>query len=130
MTSYNEIIMYKWKKVNKRWKKLPRKPELKEKESELKNEKEKNSENKADKSLEEEVEKLTGFLAAVLEYISDDEVEEIDIEYLLTTTEGLREWWEHYQERNRKKLEQEIRNSLSELSLEKLQRIHEQIKGT
>lgn len=109
---------------------MPRKPELKEKESELKNEKEKNSENKADKSLEEEVEKLTGFLAAVLEYISDDEVEEIDIEYLLTTTEGLREWWEHYQERNRKKLEQEIRNSLSELSLEKLQRIHEQIKGT
>lgn len=76
----------------------------------------------------EEVESLAHMLAAVLEYISDEEVEEIDFEYILDHTEGLRNWWERYQENNRKKIEDEIRNSLSELSFEELQKIREQIK--
>lgn len=102
---------------------LPRKPVTEEKEA-LETEMEKEE----DAGQENEVEKLTRFLAAVLEYLSDDEVEVIDIEYLLTNTEGLREWWEDYQENNRKKLEQEIRASLTELSLEELKSIHEKIK--
>lgn len=76
----------------------------------------------------EEEESLAHMLAAVLEYISDEEVEEIDFEYILDHTEGLRNWWERYQENNRKKIEDEIRNSLSELSFEELQKIREQIK--
>lgn len=39
-------------------------------------------------------------LAAVLNYLSDEEVEEIDLEYLLNNTEGLREWWEQDCEKN------------------------------
>ncbi|MEK3990403.1 hypothetical protein [Robertmurraya sp. FSL R5-0851] len=73
-------------------------------------------------------ESLSHMLAAVLEYISDEEVEEIDFEYILDHTEGLRKWWEQYQENNRKKIEEEIKNSLSELSFEELQKIREQIK--
>jgi 5'-deoxynucleotidase YfbR-like HD superfamily hydrolase len=76
----------------------------------------------------EEVESLSQMLAAVLEYISDEEVEEIDFEYILDHTEGLRKWWDRYQENNRKKIEDEIRNSLSTLSFEELQKIREQIK--
>ncbi|WP_043931943.1 hypothetical protein [Bacillus sp. EB01] len=76
----------------------------------------------------DEVVELTRMLAAVLEYISDDTLEVIDIEYLLDETEGLKDWWEHYQENNRKSLEDEIRNSLSDLSLDDLQKIREQIK--
>ncbi|PKC50059.1 hypothetical protein RhiirA1_487530 [Rhizophagus irregularis] len=76
----------------------------------------------------EEVKNLTRMLASVLDYLSDENNEEIDIGYLFDKTEGLREWWSRYQERNRKKIEEEIRESLSELSLEELNRIRQQIK--
>lgn len=77
---------------------------------------------------EDEIEKLNRMLGAVLHYLSDDEVEEIDIEYLLENTEGLREWWDQYRERNRKQIEDEIKKSLSDLPLEELESIREQIK--
>ncbi|KHF39966.1 hypothetical protein [Halalkalibacter okhensis] len=77
---------------------------------------------------EEEIQKLNQWLAAVLNYLSDDEIEEIDIEYLLNNTEGLREWWDQYREKNRKKIEDEIKKSLGELSLEELENIREKIK--
>lgn len=76
----------------------------------------------------DEISNLNRMLAAVLKYLSDDEVEEIDIEYLLNHTEGLREWWDHYRESNRKQIEKEIKQSLGELSLEELEKIIEQIK--
>jgi hypothetical protein len=81
-----------------------------------------------DKS-KEEIEKLNHMLAAVLNYISDDEVEVIDIEYLLNNTEGLRDWWDQYRERNRKKIEEEISKSLGGLSIEELEELREKIKG-
>ena len=67
-------------------------------------------------------------LASVLNYLSDVEVEEIDIEYLLNNTEGLREWWEQYREKNRKQIEDEIKISLEKLPLEELESIREKIK--
>ncbi|MBT2690607.1 hypothetical protein J7I93_20845 [Bacillus sp. ISL-47] len=76
----------------------------------------------------DELGNLNRMLAAVLEYLSDDEVEEIDIEYLLTHTEGLREWWDQYRENNKKQIEEEIKKSLGSLSLEELESIREQIK--
>lgn len=79
-------------------------------------------------SKEDEISNLNRLLAAVLNYLSDDEVEEIDIEYLLNHTEGLREWWDQYRERNRKAIEEEIKQSLSKLPLEELESIREQIK--
>ncbi|CAI9391031.1 MULTISPECIES: hypothetical protein [Bacillaceae] len=81
------------------------------------------------KKKEGEVDKLNRMLAAVLEYISDDEVEEIDIDYILDQTEGLRDWWNLYREKNRKRMEEEIKESLGELSLEELEKIREQIKA-
>jgi hypothetical protein len=75
----------------------------------------------------DEIGNLTRMLAAVLDYLSDEEVEEIDIEYIVDKTEGLREWWARYRESNRKQIEEEIRESLGELSLEELQRIRKQI---
>lgn len=77
---------------------------------------------------EDEVGNLNRMLAAVLEYLSDDQVEEIDIEYLLNNTEGLREWWDQYRENNRKKIEEEIKQSLGELPLQELKFLREQIK--
>lgn len=77
----------------------------------------------------DEVEVLNHMLAAVLNYISDDEVEVIDIEYLLSNTEGLREWWDQYRERNRKDIEAEISNALGGLSIEELEELREKIKG-
>ncbi|MBA4538149.1 hypothetical protein H1Z61_13640 [Bacillus aquiflavi] len=77
---------------------------------------------------EDEIHQLTRMLAAVLNYLSDDEVEEIDIEVLLNNTEGLREWWDKYRESNKKEIEEEIKQSLGELSLEELESIREQIK--
>ena len=77
----------------------------------------------------DEVEKLNHMLAAVLNYISDDEVEVIDIDYLLTNTEGLREWWDQYRERNRKEIEAEISKALGGLSIEDLEELREKIKG-
>lgn len=77
----------------------------------------------------EEIEKLNHMLAAVLNYISDDEVEVIDIEYLLNNTEGLRDWWDQYRERNRKKIEDEILKALGDLSIEELEDLRGKIKG-
>jgi hypothetical protein len=82
----------------------------------------------ASEKKEDEIAKLNRMLAAVLNYLSDDEVEEIDIEYLLTHTEGLREWWDQYRENNKKQIEEEIKKSLGSLSLEELESIREQIK--
>lgn len=76
----------------------------------------------------EDIDNLSRMLAAVLDYLSDEEVEEIDVEYILEKTEGLREWWNQYREKNRKLIEEEISKSLGELSLEELQKIREQIK--
>jgi ElaB/YqjD/DUF883 family membrane-anchored ribosome-binding protein len=75
-----------------------------------------------------EIKNLNRMLAAVLNYLSDDEVEEIDIEYLLNNTEGLREWWDKYRESNKKEIEEEIIKSLGELSLRELEDIREKIK--
>lgn len=76
-----------------------------------------------------EIKNLNRLLAAVLNYLSDDEVEVIDIEYLLQNTEGLQEWWDQYKEKNRKKIEEEIKKSLGNLSMEELESIREKIKG-
>ena len=92
------------------------------------NELEEQEEVKEDNRIEEEIDHLNTMLGAVLHYLSDDEVEEIDIEYLLENTEGLREWWDQYRERNRKQIEEEIRISLSDLPLEELESIRDQIK--
>jgi hypothetical protein len=75
-----------------------------------------------------QIDDLNRMLAAVLNYLSDEEVEEIDIEFLLTNTEGLREWWDQYRESNRKLIEEEIKRSLGELSLKQLESIRGQIK--
>lgn len=77
---------------------------------------------------DEEIANLNRMLATVLNYLSDDEVEEIDIEYLLNNTEGLRDWWDRYRESNRQQIEEEIKQSLGELSLTELEKIREQIK--
>ena len=77
---------------------------------------------------EDEISKLTRMLGAVLSYLLDEELEEIDMEFLLNDTEGLRNWWEEYRESNRKQLEEEIKESLGELSLKELERIREKIK--
>ena len=76
----------------------------------------------------DEVENLNRLLAAVLNYLSDDEVEVIDIEFLLENTEGLQEWWDQYREKNRKQIEEEIKKSLGDLSMEDLEGIREKIK--
>lgn len=77
---------------------------------------------------EGEIVKLNRMLGAVMKYISADEIQEIDIEYLLDHTDGLRQWWNQYRELDRKRIEEEIKKSLSGLSLEELERIHEQIQ--
>src|SRR4051812_15163284 len=69
---------------------------------------------------DDEVNPLNRILAAVQNYLLDEEVEEIDLEYLLNNTEGLREWWEQYREKNRKEIEDEIKISLEKLPLEEL----------
>lgn len=76
---------------------------------------------------EDKVSRLNRMLGAVMKYISDDEIVEIDIEYLLENTEGLRKWWDEYREKDRKRVEEEIKKSLSSLSLEELEKIREQI---
>lgn len=76
----------------------------------------------------DQLDHLNRMLAAVLNYLSDEEVEEIDIEYLLTNTQGLRDWWDQYREKNRKLIEEEIKRSLGELSLKQLESIRGQIK--
>ncbi|WP_318503379.1 hypothetical protein [Bacillus sp. T3] len=76
----------------------------------------------------DEIAQLNRMLGAVMEYLSDDDLEELDVEYLLDKTEGLRAWWDLYRESNRKKLEDEIRKSLGALTLKELETIREQIK--
>ena len=76
-----------------------------------------------------EIDQLNRMLAAVMDYLSDETIEEIDIEYLLTNTEGLREWWEQYREKNRKQIEEEIKQSITELPIEELEKIRELIKN-
>jgi hypothetical protein len=76
---------------------------------------------------EDENTRLNRMLVAVMRYISDDEIVEIDIEYLLENTEGLRKWWNEYREKDRKRVEDEIKKSLSGLSLEELEKLREQI---
>lgn len=79
---------------------------------------------------DDEIGNQTRMLAAVLDYLSDDELEEIAIEFILDDTEGLREWWERYRESesNRKQIEADIKASLGALSLKELEKIQEQIK--
>ncbi|WP_445487301.1 hypothetical protein [Niallia sp. 03133] len=80
------------------------------------------------KNSEEEIANLNRMLAALLNYISDDTEEEIDIDYILDKTEGLRDWWNQYRENNKKEIEKEVAKALKELSLEDLESIREQIK--
>ncbi|MEL3959866.1 hypothetical protein [Lysinibacillus endophyticus] len=80
-------------------------------------------------SQQEEIDNLTRMLAAVLDYLTDEDNEEIDVEFMLDNTEGLREWHKQYRESNRKLIEEEIKESLENLSFEELQKIREQIKG-
>ncbi|WP_053363179.1 hypothetical protein [Bacillus sp. FJAT-27251] len=101
---------------------MPRKAAAKEEESQGGDQSPEN-ENKKN-----EIQQLQDMLAAVLNYLSDDEVEEIDMEYLLDNTEGLREFWNKHLEKNRKKVEEEIKKSLGDLSIEELEKIREQIK--
>lgn len=77
---------------------------------------------------EKETANLHRMLGEVMKYISDENIVEIDIEYLLNQTEGLREWWNEFREQDRKRLEEEIKKSLQHLSLEELEKIQEQIK--
>lgn len=93
-------------------------------------EKESDDQNSNSKEDIDEITRLNHMLAAVLNYLSDDEVEEIDIETLLNKTEGLREWWDQYREKNRKQIEVEITQSLGDLSLEELEKIREQIRNS
>ncbi|MFJ7754612.1 hypothetical protein ACQKGI_02060 [Peribacillus muralis] len=78
--------------------------------------------------MENEIAQLNRLLGAVMKYLADDEQEEIDIEYLLENTDGLRDWWNEYRELDRKRVEEEIKNSLTVLSLEELEAIREQIR--
>ena len=80
------------------------------------------------KEKEDDIAQLNRMLGVVMKYISDDEIEEIDIEYLLDHTDGLREWWNNYRELDRKKVVEEIKKSLGDLSIEELERIREQIQ--
>lgn len=79
-------------------------------------------------SLEWKYKKLESLLASTLQYLSDDEVEEIDLEYLMEHTEGLREWWQEYREENKKALEKEIQQLLPSLSLEELEDLRAKLK--
>jgi len=75
-----------------------------------------------------EKEDLARMLGAVLEYLTRDDLEELDIEYLFDQTEGLREFWAAYREQNKKELAEEIKSALDSLSYEELEQIMEQIK--
>jgi hypothetical protein len=109
---------------------MPRKPAQTNEESDLETEEPKAKGKEHNNDNRDEIENLNRMLAAVLIYLSDDEVEEIDIEFLLDNTEGLRDWWEQYRERNKKQVEEEIKKSLGNLSLKELETILEQIKDT
>ncbi|ASV69471.1 hypothetical protein MKX67_13215 [Cytobacillus sp. FSL W7-1323] len=74
-----------------------------------------------------EINHLNSMLAAVMNYLTDETVEEIDFDYLLDSTEGLRQWWNEYEERHKKEIAKEIKQSLEGLSLKELQQIKKQI---
>jgi hypothetical protein len=95
--------------------------------SELASKEEKEVNGLSETNLEDEVTRLNRLLGAVMRYISDDEIAEIDIEYLLENTKDLRRWWDEYREKDRKRVEEEIKKSLGGLTLEELERIREQI---
>ncbi|NMD70963.1 hypothetical protein HHO41_11720 [Bacillus sp. DNRA2] len=84
-------------------------------------------ENKELGSNDDEVANLSRMLSSVLKYLSDDDIEEIDIQSLLENTEGLQAWWDQYRESNRIHIEEEIKKSLGDLSLEDLESIREKI---
>ncbi|MGE7603050.1 hypothetical protein ACQKL5_11135 [Peribacillus sp. NPDC097675] len=84
---------------------------------------------KEKKEKESEVARLNRLLGEVMRYLSDDEQEEIDIEYLLENTDGLKEWWDQYRELDRKRVEEQIKNSLGDLPIEDLELILEQIRN-
>jgi len=79
-------------------------------------------------SLEWKYKKRESLLASTLQDLSDDEVEEIDLEYLMEHTEGLREWWQEYRVENKKALEKEIQQLLPSLSLEELEDLRAKLK--
>ncbi|WP_370295025.1 hypothetical protein [Rossellomorea marisflavi] len=79
-------------------------------------------------NMEKEYKNLERLLASTLYYLSDDEVEEIDLEYLMEHTNGLREWWQQYREKNKKVLEKEIQHLLPSLSLEELEELKARLK--
>ncbi|KMK97198.1 hypothetical protein [Rossellomorea marisflavi] len=79
-------------------------------------------------NMEKEYKNLERLLASTLHYLSDDEVEEIDLEYLMEHTNGLREWWQQYREKNKKVLEKEIQHLLPSLSLEELEELKARLK--
>ncbi|MED3563057.1 hypothetical protein [Bacillus xiapuensis] len=81
-----------------------------------------------DKEKGDESADLSRMLAAVMNYLTNDDLEELDIEYLLDSTVGLRAWWNRYRESNKKIIEEEIKKSLGDLSLKDLEKIREQIK--
>lgn len=87
-----------------------------------------NAQQNSNQQSKDEVDKLTRMLASVLEYLSDEDTDEIDIGYIFDNTEGLKEWWNQYKEKNRKVIEEEIKQSLGELSLEDLNKILKQLK--
>lgn len=72
--------------------------------------------------------RLNRMLGDVMKYISNEEIQEIDIEYILEQTDGLREWWGEYQKHERKRVEEAIKKSLNELSLDELEKISEKIR--
>ena len=93
------------------------------------NEKEKKGSALDKKGKENETARLNRLLGEVMRYLSDDEQEEIDIEYLLENTDGLKEWWDQYRELDRKRVEEQIKNALGELPVEDLELILEQIQN-
>lgn len=93
------------------------------------NEKEKKGSTLDKKGDESEVARLNRLLGGVMRYLSDDNQEEIDIDYLLENTDGLSEWWDQYRELDRKRIEDQIKSSLGELPVEDLELILEQIRN-
>lgn len=74
-----------------------------------------------------EINHLNAMLAAVLNYLTDERVEEIDFDYLLDSTNGLRQWWNEYEEQHKQQVANEIKQSLDQLSLKELQQIKQQL---
>ncbi|MBD7937856.1 MULTISPECIES: hypothetical protein [Cytobacillus] len=82
---------------------------------------------KKEENNNKEINHLNSMLAAVMNYLTDETVEEIDFDYLLDSTEGLRQWWNEYEEQHKREIAKEIKQSLEGLSLKELQQIKKQI---